>query len=316
MTLQKKLANKIKEKKGITLIGILLGVVAFGVLAFPMARWLMKMTQETQELKNQTELQSIVQAYWSRVNAATYDEFQEAIAGRGTTWDDTVGNYVLSIKFSADGKYNNGTCSVGTAAGAADRHCRKATITIRSKDNPSIKGTYSTVKISTFAESQVIKDLKAKLAAINAKFASYNTSGQVNSKLNSYYTKAEEDKKIDERPGLELSGGKFSFSNCKTINKSGSSGYISGSDCTRTLQNTFSQSAYCTIQISNAYRQKVVKLNGKTVLNESSGPGLTQLGIFAKKGDVLYIDTGETSGSNYGWYSSSGIAEAFCFSLK
>ena len=107
MTIQKKIANKIKEKKGITLIGILLGAVAFGLLAFPMARWVMQMTQNiaanersVAALGAQLEMQAIMEDRWHIINDMSIDQLKAA-----TTKTTTYGKYSVKEEYATAGKY-------------------------------------------------------------------------------------------------------------------------------------------------------------------------------------------------------------------
>lgn len=299
----------IKNRNGYGMIGAMLAIVAMGALIVPLTRWYITMTQGTEGLRERLEMHAAIQDYWQKINAATFDEFNAAISSRGTTWEENIGDkYKLTIKFSADGKYADGACSVGTAAGANDRHCRKATITLASKTDPSVTQSLTTTKISTFAESQVIKELRDRLAAINAKFGNYYTAAQINSKRASYYTAAEENQKKQDRPGMELSGEKYILSNCSNPSYSYHSWHCGASSgFSPNMSYTFTKNAYCALQVYADFDFSM-KLNGKTVMAGSPPTGLAQFGLFAKKGDTLYMNL---ASGRYG-----GFAIGYCFTLK
>ena len=226
------------------LMSIIIGVVALAAVMIPVTKWIVSMSNDTEELSTKLEMQSYIQDYWHKVNAATYDEFQEEISAKGTTWkEDVGGKYELTIKFSADGKYQNAQCYVGTAAGTEDRHCRKAEISIISKENTSLAQGLETTKISTAAESRRLREMEGKIASNASSISLLNTkTSNLDSRLSSlastvsghgssisglsssissltgkfsdYYTKSEVDSKISSSSSSSSSSGDTS-SSCK-----------------------------------------------------------------------------------------------------
>lgn len=180
--------TKAKEKKGFSLINILVAVVVIGILAIPMAKWVVGTTQSvaTNEqtmhyLKEQMEMQTFIQAYWDKMRDSSYDEFTNTINSKGTKWtEDVNGKYDLTIEFSMDSKYANALCNVGTVPDAADRHCRRANITLASKQNPSRVESFQATRISPALTDAMLFRLIADVMNEDDKFKDY-------------YTKTEED---------------------------------------------------------------------------------------------------------------------------
>lgn len=151
------LLNKLKEKKGLTLVGVLLGAIAFGALALPIARWVIAMSQnlnmDEKKLSDNSEriaMQSIIQGYWNQINSAPYAEFEDKIRTRGRTWSENVmGKYTLNVSFGNEGKYVSAACNTSIAPGSNDKSCRTATIKLTSKTDTSKVETVSATKIST-----------------------------------------------------------------------------------------------------------------------------------------------------------------------
>ncbi len=179
---------KIKENNGFSLTSILVAVVIIGVLAFPMAKWFMSTAGNigTNEEKAaaQTEkmdMQSIIQSYWQKMIDMSYDDFQ-AIASKETKRTEDLGKYDLTIEFSGDSKYANALCNVGTAAGASDRHCRRANITLVSKRNPSIVESFQATRVQPASlESKLLK-LAKDLEDQGGKFKDYDTKTEADNK--------------------------------------------------------------------------------------------------------------------------------------
>lgn len=145
MDLQRKIAGKLKEKKGATLVGVLVGMVAIGLLAFPIVRWIASVTQSLSMdgkklLYNgeSLEMQSIIQDYLQQLNASTYEDIENKISAKGTIWTENIGDkYTLKISFGSKGKYAGASCNMSATPGTDDRSCRQATITLASKTDAS-----------------------------------------------------------------------------------------------------------------------------------------------------------------------------------
>lgn len=181
MTIQNKLANKIKEKKGFSLLGILAGAIAFAILAFPMAKWIMQMgwnitenEKKLQKFSDRLEMQSIIQDYWQQMNSATYEDFETAVDNKGKKWTENIGNkYTVTIEFSNDGKYDNAVCKVDVPTAINDRHCRNVSLSIISKNDSSLVESLQTTRVSLANESEKLAELRNKLLELDSKFGQY-----------------------------------------------------------------------------------------------------------------------------------------------
>ncbi len=191
MTLQKKIANKIKEKKGVTLIGILLGALAFGILAIPMARWIIQMTQtiaanerSVAALSAQLEMQAVMEDRWHIINDMSIDQLKTA-----TTKTTTYGKYTVKEEYAAAGKYNatTGACVAGTASGT-EQLCRQVTLTVTGPEGTTPLGPVKAIRVAS--PSSRIANLETRVAAAENKFGDYYTKAQINSALASYATTA------------------------------------------------------------------------------------------------------------------------------
>ncbi len=132
MEIQKKIANKIKGKKGIgTLLSVLLGIVCIGVLVFPITKWYMAMRAGMSNTAEEFKAIAIIEDYWQQLNSASPEEFQAMMdsLGAGKTKTETIGDYKLQIKFGSQGKYENGVCTT-TVPADEDRKCVPATISL------------------------------------------------------------------------------------------------------------------------------------------------------------------------------------------
>lgn len=192
MTIQKKIANKIKEKKGLTLIGILLGAVAFGLIAFPMARWVMHMTQNiaanersVAAIGSQLEMQAIMEDRWHIINDMTIDQLKAA-----TTKTTTYGKYSVKEEYATAGKYNasTGACVAGTASGT-EQVCRQVTMTVTGPAGTTQLGPVVAIRVAT--PSERMASLETRMTNAENKFANYSTTAQINSTLGNYYTKSQ-----------------------------------------------------------------------------------------------------------------------------
>ncbi len=192
MTIQKKITKKIKEKKGLTLIGILLGAVAFGLLAFPMARWVMQMTQNiaanersVAALGAQLEMQAIMEDRWHIINDMSIDQLKAA-----TTKTTTYGKYSVKEEYATAGKYNasTGACASGTASGT-EQLCRQVTLTVTGPAGTTPLGPVKAFRVAT--PSSRMANLETRVAAAEKKFGDYSTTAQMNTKFGDYYTKSQ-----------------------------------------------------------------------------------------------------------------------------
>lgn len=165
MTIQKKIANKIKEKKGLTLIGILLGAVAFGLLAFPMARWVMSMTQtvatherKVADIGIQLEMQSVLEDRWHIINDMSIDQLKAA-----TTKTTTYGKYSVKEEYKAAGKYNasTGACAAGTTPSSSEQLCREVTMTVTGPAGTTPLGPVVAIRAATPSERMAALETKA-----------------------------------------------------------------------------------------------------------------------------------------------------------
>lgn len=167
--------ERLKNRKG-QMTGTLIAVIAVAIVMIPVTKWLISMKTGTDDLETRLEMQSIMQDYWNQINEATYDEFQSSVAARGTTWQEEIGDkYTLTMEFSADGKYENASCSVGASVGSNERHCRNVTATIVSKENPALRVALEAARVSMPGESARLAAMESKLAANAARFGNYYT---------------------------------------------------------------------------------------------------------------------------------------------
>ncbi len=192
MTIQKKLTNKLKEKKGFSLLVILAGVIAFALIAFPLAKWLIHMAgviakneENLQNFSDRLEMQSIIQDYWQQMNSATYTEFEEAISAKGLVWEEDIGDkYKLKISFSKDGKYVNdsASCKTNRTAGDGERHCRLVSLSIVSKSNALLNESLKVTRVSLPNESSKLSELESKLSSNESKFSQYYKKTETDSR--------------------------------------------------------------------------------------------------------------------------------------
>lgn len=174
---------KIDKRHGFGLVGILAAIAAAGVIMIPLTRWYISMTQGTEGLNEKLEMQSIIQDYWSQLNAATYDEFNEAIVAKGTTWTEDIGDkYKLTIEFSADGKFEDATCNVGAAAGADEKHCRKTKILLVSTQNPLLRESMEATRVYSLAENARLAAMENRITANEVRFGQYFTKSEVDAR--------------------------------------------------------------------------------------------------------------------------------------
>lgn len=164
MTLQKKVANKIQEQKGVTLIGILLGAVAFGLLAIPMARWVISMTEtvatnerKVADIGIQLEMQSALEDRWHIINDMSIDQLKAA-----TTKTTTYGKYTVKEEYKAAGKYNTstGACVAGTPS-ASEQVCREVTMTVTGPAGTTPLGPVVAIRAATPSERMAALETKA-----------------------------------------------------------------------------------------------------------------------------------------------------------
>lgn len=167
------------NRKGFGLTSAIVEIAVVAVIMLPLTKWFMSLSSGTNELATRSEMQSIVQDYWSQINLATYNDFQDAIAAKGKKWKDEVGEkYDLTIEFSDDGKYADTGCKVGVEAGTDDRHCRNVTITLASKNNPLIQESLESVRVSMPGESEVLLQMKQRILSNEGRFSQYYTKSE------------------------------------------------------------------------------------------------------------------------------------------
>lgn len=301
---QKDIIGMAGNRRGGGLMLFLLSVAIAGILMIPLTRWYVSMTYGISDINKKLGIQTVGQIYWSNIDAASYDEFQELINKKGTTWTEDIDDkYKATVTFGADGKYMYAMCSVGTAAATTDRHCRNATILIESKEDPKLKYWMNTTKVSAVSELQDIKDLTAGVSTATSNFKSYYTKSQVDSKLNSYYTKAQTDEKLKNSPGgAPTTTGYYTF-------------YTGNEESSR----TFSAPAFCIIRMESD-EGKHPSLNGMNI-HFSDGPMAephfgnytSYVSFLVNKGSSLYVGIHSKDG---GGHHNESDLYGFCFPIK
>lgn len=162
-----------RNRKGTAMVSFLISLVVVAITILPITRWLIALSQGTGDLAERMEMRTILQEYWSRLNAASYDELQATIDAKGPSWtEDIGGRYTLTIETSDNGKFENALCNVAEAAGTGDRVCKKATITIVSKADPSLTAG---VQVTRVAPLDRAAEVEKMITAQEDKFDGYYT---------------------------------------------------------------------------------------------------------------------------------------------
>lgn len=210
--------TEIGSRKGYELVGLMVAIVATGLLVVPLTRWYITMTQGTEELQDKLAMQSIIQDHWLTLNDEGFDELSAAIATKGTTWEENIGEggrYTITTSFGDTGKYVNAACTNGTP-GTDDRQCRKVSVKI--KDN--VTGQTQALNLTKVASQtdKRLKDLEAKAVALDGRITTAQSTANTAktnaasalSKFSSYYTKDETyarteiDSKVNSGGGMQL----------------------------------------------------------------------------------------------------------------
>ena len=200
------------SRKGYELVGLMVSIVATGLLVVPLTRWYISMTSGTEGLQDKLAMQAIIQDHWLTLNDEGFDELSAAIATKGSTWTENVGEggrYTITTSFGDAGKYVNAACTDG-APGADERQCRKVSVQI--KDN--VTGQTQALNLTKVASQtdKRLKDLEARSTNLEGRVAQEEAwSGNFNSRISAnesrfgqYYTKAEADEKMKQNNGLQV----------------------------------------------------------------------------------------------------------------
>lgn len=183
MCIQTKISKRIKSRRGVGMVGALIAVAAIGVLVIPISRWYLSISDGAYHVAEQKEVQTLIRDYWDKLTILTHDEIQSALTVRGLSWlEEPSDKYDLKVEFSADGRYANGSCSVGTAVGSGESHCRTVVLSLTEKGAILAKAKAETVLVSTQTSS-------ARLAAMESGISANDN------RFNQYYKKDEEDKR-------------------------------------------------------------------------------------------------------------------------
>ncbi|MBE6094545.1 MAG: hypothetical protein E7199_03610 [Schwartzia succinivorans] len=167
-------AKRIKTRHGAGMVGALIAVAAVGLLVVPISHWYLSLSDGVHHVAEQKEVQALLQDYWSKLTILTHDEIQEAIVVRGLSWlEDTSDKYDLKVEFSADGKYIDGSCSVGTSVGAGESHCRNVVLSLVEKGGVLTKAKAETVIVTTQTSSPRLAAMENGIAANNNRFSQY-----------------------------------------------------------------------------------------------------------------------------------------------
>ncbi len=272
------------------------------------------MASGTEGLQDKLAMQAIIQDHWLTLNDEGFDELSAAIATKGSTWTENVGDggqYTITTSFGDAGKYVNTACTDG-APGVDERECRKVGIQIR--DN--VTGQTQALNLTKVASQtdRRLKDLEAtaaelgtRMTAAENKFGQYYTAAQVNSKLNSYYTAAQVNAKIEESGG----SGTPDFSKGQTarcqVGKYGSDYHTHGASCSFTVPKSgwFYNSGHAGISCAVSF---CGWSSDDDAMSWASGGNVTWNGYgfpsgatHVKKGDVI-----SASGSLYHGYGNYG----------
>lgn len=166
-----KICSFLFGRSGFGLIGIMVAIVATGLLIVPLTRWYISMTSGAEGLQDKLAMQAIIQDHWLTLNDEGFDELSAAIATKGTTWEENVGEggrYTITTSFGDAGKYVNAACTDG-APGTDERECRKVSVQIR--DN--VTGQTQALNLTKVASQtdKRLKDLEARSASLEGRVA-------------------------------------------------------------------------------------------------------------------------------------------------
>ena len=310
-----KICSFLFGRSGFGLIGIMVAIVATGLLVVPLTRWYISMTSGAEGLQDKLAMQAIIQDHWLTLNDEGFDELSAAIATKGSTWTENVGEggrYTITTSFGEPGKYVNAACTDGTP-GTDERECRKVSVQI--KDN--VTGQTQALNLTKVASQtdKRLKDLEAtaaglgtRMTAAENKFGQYYTAAQVNSKFNSYYTAAQVNAKIEESGG----SGTPDFSKGQTarcqVGSFGNDYHTHGASCSFVVPKNgwFYGNGYAGISCAKSYgcggwgdeTDESWQSGGNVTWN---GYGFPAGAAHVKKGDVF-----RTSGALYHGYGNSG----------
>lgn len=174
-------AKKIRTRRGAGMVGVLIAVAAVGLFVVPISRWYLSLSDGAHHVAEQKEVQTLIRDYWSKLTILTHDEIQSALSTRGLSWlEEPSDKYDLKVEFSADGKYIDGSCSVGTTVGAGDSHCRNVKLSLTEKGSIFVKEKAETVLVTTQTSSPMLAAMESGISANDSRFSQY-------------YTKTEED---------------------------------------------------------------------------------------------------------------------------
>ena len=174
MKSQTKITKRIRNRHGIGMVGILVAVAAVGLLVVPISRWYLSLSDGAHHVAEQKEVQTLIRDYWDKLIILTHDEMQTALAVRGLSWlEDTSDKYDLKVEFSADGKYIDGSCSVGTAVGAGESHCRNVALSLTEKGALFAKAKAETVIVTTKTSSPRLAAMESGITAHDSRFSQY-----------------------------------------------------------------------------------------------------------------------------------------------
>ncbi len=173
MNIQTRAAQATKNRRGVMMAPLLVAVTVAAIVVIPIVRWCMAFINGTENINAQLEMKSIIQDYYARISAASYEDMQETIAANGTTWtEDVGGRYTLKVETSEAGKFENALCNLDETAGAYDQACMKADITLVSNADPSRTVGMQVTRIATPNPLAELADL---IEAEGEKFANYYT---------------------------------------------------------------------------------------------------------------------------------------------
>lgn len=172
-----------RNRKGFGMVGALIAIAAVGLLVVPISRWYLSLSDGAHHVAEQKEVQALIRDYWDKLTILTHDEMQTALAVRGLSWlEDTSDKYDLKVEFSADGKYIDGSCSVGTAVGAGESHCRNVVLSLTEKGAVLAKAKAETVIVTTKTSAPRLAAMESGISANDSRFSQYYTKTEENTR--------------------------------------------------------------------------------------------------------------------------------------
>lgn len=134
-----KFKNIIKNKKGITLLTTLLGMMIFAGFAVGAIQLEIQLNNATNLTSIKMEAMSVAYDKWNSVVNEDFNELEERITKLNNRQENiNIGSkYLVSTTYGTKGKFTDGTCKTGTA-GDGEKACLPVTISVSLLDNKSV----------------------------------------------------------------------------------------------------------------------------------------------------------------------------------